>query len=60
MFRCIDSHRQREVVVLDYEDDPSGLPELRETGRKGGLLCPECRQPVLVRAGGSRPNLGEV
>lgn len=51
MFKCLDRCRQEEIILLDCEDDQSRLPELRKAGRTGELLCPECKQPVLVKAG---------
>ncbi len=51
MFKCIDKKRQQEIIILDYERDDSGLPDLRKTGRSDGLMCPECKQSVLVKAG---------
>ncbi len=51
MFKCIDIKRQEEVIILDYEGDDAALPYLRNTGRSGGLLCPECKQSVQVKAG---------
>ena len=51
MFKCFDSARQAPVVILDAEWNGEQLEGLRTKGREGHLLCPQCREPVRVRAG---------
>lgn len=50
MFKCVDKFRQQEIIILDFENNDE-LAGLRQSGRTDGLLCPECRQPVHVKAG---------
>jgi len=50
MFKALDTERGRDVVSLDSVWD--GQTEvLRGWGRSGRLVCPVCRQAVLLRAG---------
>lgn len=52
MFKCLDSGLAQDIVILDDRwDEAAALTHLRTLGREGALLCPECRQPVLVKAG---------
>ncbi|MEI6810130.1 MAG: competence protein CoiA family protein [bacterium] len=51
MFKCIDSQDQREIIILDSEWEGDGLTGLRSKGRSECLLCPQCKQPVQVKAG---------
>lgn len=51
MFKCFDRQDNREVIILDSEWDGDGLNQLRSHGHSASLLCPECKQPVVVKAG---------
>lgn len=51
MFKCFDNRTGSEIIILDPEWMGERLGELRAKGREKMLLCPGCRQPVLVRAG---------
>jgi hypothetical protein len=51
MYKCFDKSEQKDVIILDAEDDEEALSALRQKSRTGELLCPECRQAVQARAG---------
>lgn len=51
MFRCLNRQAHDIVILDDRWDSPTELKALRALGREDALLCPECRQPVLVKAG---------
>lgn len=53
MFTARDLEGDREIVILAPSWE-SRLKELRRWGRHGRLVCPECQQPVRVRAGKER------
>lgn len=40
-----------EIIILDIQDDKVAADRLRELGRNGKLLCPECGEQVRGRAG---------
>ena len=50
MFRAFDTEHGRDVVSLDPVWDGQ-IEILRGWGRSGRLVCPVCRQAVLLRAG---------
>lgn len=50
MFKALDTERGRDVVSLDPAWDGQ-IEVLRGWGRSGRLVCPVCRQAVLLRAG---------
>ena len=50
MFRAFDTGHGRDVVSLDPVWDGQ-IEILRGWGRSGRLVCPVCRQAVLLRAG---------
>jgi hypothetical protein len=50
MFKALDSELGRHVVSLDPIWDGQ-IEVLRGWGRSGRLVCPVCRQAVLLRAG---------
>lgn len=49
MFKAL--YDKAEIIILDIQDDKEAADRLRELGRKGKLLCPECGEQVRVRAG---------
>jgi competence CoiA-like predicted nuclease len=51
MYKCFDKSEQKDVIILDAEDDEEAISALRQKSRAGDLLCPECRQAVQARAG---------
>lgn len=51
MFRCIDGQSQQDVIILDAEWSGENLHELRSKGQVKSLLCPQCKLPVIVKAG---------
>lgn len=51
MFRAIDKDCGKEIIILDGKWHPGNIEQLRLKGRSEMLRCPECQQPVLVRAG---------
>ncbi|HPM79118.1 MAG TPA: competence protein CoiA family protein [Candidatus Anammoximicrobium sp.] len=50
MFKALDTELDRHVVSLDPAWDGQ-IEVLRGWGRAGRLVCPVCRQAVLLRAG---------
>jgi hypothetical protein len=51
MYKCFDKSEQKDVIILDAEDDEEAISALRQKSRARELLCPECRQAVQARAG---------
>jgi competence CoiA-like predicted nuclease len=51
MFKCYDSLRRRDVIILDAEYRDSRLEDLRTRGKDRILQCPQCPQPVIVKVG---------
>jgi len=51
MFKCFDIEGQREIIILDSHGKGDQLAHLRAKSRSKSLFCPECKQPVLVKAG---------
>ena len=49
MFKAL--YDKAEIIILDIQGDKEAAERLRELGRNGKLLCPECGEPVRVRAG---------
>lgn len=50
MFKALNTQTGKEVIILDREW-MERLNHLRALDRKDKLVCPECKQPVRVRAG---------
>lgn len=50
MFKALNTQTDKEVIILDREWIER-LNHLRVLDRKDNLVCPECKQPVRVRAG---------
>jgi len=50
MFKALNTKTDKEVIILDREW-MERLNHLRALDRKDKLVCPECKQPVRVRAG---------
>lgn len=51
MFKAQVGITQKEIIILDPYWDEETIKVLRQQGRDDGLICPVCKQPVLVRAG---------
>jgi hypothetical protein len=51
MFKSIDIQEQKEVIIIDPQWDKHSIESLRYRGQNNQLICPECKQPVLVKAG---------
>ena len=51
MFKAIDIIKQNEIIIIDDQWNKHSIEELRDRGRNNQLTCPECQQPVLVKAG---------
>lgn len=51
MFKSIDSKNNEEIIILDKCWDLDTIEVLRSKGRENTLICPECQQPVVVKAG---------
>jgi hypothetical protein len=51
MFKAQKGLTQEEIIIIDpyWNEETIGL--LRQQGRDDQLICPVCKQPVLVRAG---------
>ena len=49
MFKALNNRNQQEIIILGFDDDH--LADLRELGHAGTLICPGCRQSVIVKAG---------
>jgi hypothetical protein len=54
MFRAIDKDCGKEIIILDGKWHQGNIEQLRLKGRSEMLRCPECQQPVLVRAGNQK------
>lgn len=50
MFKVVHKESKEEIIILAPEWSAK-IEELRRLGKSGGLLCPGCKQPVIVRAG---------
>jgi len=51
MFKSIDIKNQKEIIIIDDQWNKQSIESLRTCGQKNQLICPECKQPVLVKAG---------
>jgi len=51
MFKAQKGLSDEEIVILDPHWNEQTVELLRQHGRDGYLICPVCKQPVLVRAG---------
>jgi len=51
MFKAIDKKEQKEIIIIDDRWNKHSIEELRSCAQNNQLICPECRQPVLVKAG---------
>jgi len=51
MFKAIDIKEQKEIIIIDDQWNKQSIEDLRYSGQNNQLICPECEQPVLVKAG---------
>jgi len=51
MFKAIDIKEQKEIIIIDDQWNKESIEDLRSIGQNNQLICPECEQPVLVKAG---------
>jgi hypothetical protein len=51
MFKSIDSQSGEEIIILDRYWNRNTVEILRSKSRENTLRCPECQQPVVVKAG---------
>ena len=51
MFKAVNACNNLEIIILDIQGDRKAVEDLRAVGRKKELVCPECKELVLVRAG---------
>ncbi len=51
MFKSIDSQSGKEIIILDRYWNRNTVEILRSKSRDNTLRCPECQQPVVVKAG---------
>lgn len=51
MFKAQKGLTQEDIVILDPQWNEETIGGLRQQGRDDELICPVCRQPVIVRAG---------
>jgi hypothetical protein len=56
MLRAIDSTTGKDVIIFDLEEYSEVIDEVRKKSRKGIIVCPECDQPVVVKAGTEKKN----
>lgn len=55
MIRCIEKDAQKEIIIRNPEwEIEDNLKRLRTKGQAQALLCHECNQPVIVKAGEER------
>jgi len=51
MFKAKDLQAGKDIIILDKQWNRDTVELLRAKCREDGLQCPECKQPVLVKAG---------
>lgn len=51
MFKAQKGLTEEEIIILDPFWNEDTIDSLRDQGRDDNLICPICKQPVLVRAG---------
>ena len=54
MYKAMDHHTKKEVIIIDPFWTMGNIGELREKDRLDALRCPGCKEPVRVRAGKKR------
>lgn len=54
MFKALAHRTEKEIIILDPFWSEDTIEPLRKQGQDDDLLCPVCRQPVLVRAGNKK------
>jgi len=48
MFLCLNKNNNEEIIILDWREN---IESLRTSGRNKLLICPQCKEPVIVKAG---------
>ncbi len=56
MLRSLDSSTGEDIIIFDFDEDSRVIEEIREKSRNGVIICPECDQPVVVKAGTKKRN----
>jgi competence CoiA-like predicted nuclease len=52
MFKSTDCQSNQQIIILDPYWNEETIDQLRVKGRENSLVCPICKQPVHLRAGG--------
>jgi len=51
MFKSIDMQNRTEIIIIDKQWNKHSIEPLRQKGQANQLICPQCKQPVIVKAG---------
>jgi len=51
MFKAIDTQNRTEIIIIDKKWDKHAIDPLRKKGQAKQIICPQCKQPVIVKAG---------
>ena len=54
MYKAMDIHSQKEVIIIDPFWTQENIDDLRDKDRLDSLCCPGCKEPVRVKAGKKR------
>ena len=56
MLRSKDVLNGKDIILFDLMEGSDSIEQLREKCRKGTIVCPECDQPVVLKAGVKKIN----